>query len=106
LIFQGFAGRLPKPDPMRKNMETAVDQADSLLNEARDRVTDLRTTGLDSDVVQALTRAGEDLFQGTAVRFSVMTSGKPQLLTRNVADDIFRIGREAVTNALESRKCG
>jgi nitrate/nitrite-specific signal transduction histidine kinase len=99
LIFQGFAGQLPKSDPMRKNMEIALDQADSLLNEARERVTDLRTTGLDSDVVQALTRAGQDLFQGTSIRFSVVTSGRPLPLLRSVADDVFRIGREALTNA-------
>jgi ligand-binding sensor domain-containing protein/two-component sensor histidine kinase len=99
LIFQGFAGQLPKPDPMRKNMEMALDQADSLLNEARERVTDLRTTGIDSDVVQALTRAGEDLFRGTSIQFSVVSSGRPLPLMHTLADDIFRIGREALTNA-------
>src|ERR1700722_15155648 len=41
LLFQGFAGQLPKPDAMRKNMEIALDQADTLLNEARERVMDL-----------------------------------------------------------------
>jgi signal transduction histidine kinase/ligand-binding sensor domain-containing protein len=101
LIFQGFAGQLPKPDPMRKNMEIALDQADSLLNEARERVTDLRTSGLDGDVVQALTRAGEDLFLNTPIHFSIVTSGKPRLLTSAAADDIFRIGREALTNVLQ-----
>jgi signal transduction histidine kinase len=99
LIFQGFAGQLPKPDPMRKNMEIALDQADSLLNEARERVTDLRTTGIDSDVVQAFTHAGEDLFRGTSIQFSVVNSGRPLPLMHSVADDIFRIGREALTNA-------
>ena len=99
LIFQGFAGQLTKSDPMRKNMEIALDQADSLLNEAREKVTDLRTTGLDSDVVQALSRAGQDLFQGTSIRFSVVTSGRPLPLLRIVADEVFRIGREELTNA-------
>jgi signal transduction histidine kinase len=98
LIFQGFAGQLPKPDPMRQNMEIALDQADTLLNEARERVMDLRTTGIDSDVAQALTRAGEDLFQGTSIQFSVVSSGRPMPLMRSAADDIFRIGREALTN--------
>jgi signal transduction histidine kinase/ligand-binding sensor domain-containing protein len=100
LIFQGFAGQLPKPDPMRKNMEIALDQADSLLNEARERVTDLRTSGLDGDVIQALTRAGEELFLRTPISFSIVTTGKPRLLTSAAADDVFRIGREALTNVL------
>src|SRR5271156_1825237 len=34
LLFQGFADRLSKTDPMRLEMEEALDQADQLLNEA------------------------------------------------------------------------
>jgi signal transduction histidine kinase len=100
LLFQGFAGRLPSPDPMRTKMEIALDQADTLLNEARERVSDLRTMDVDSDVVQDLTRAGRELSQNKAIHFSVVSSGEPQLLMRAVADDIFRIGYEALANAL------
>jgi signal transduction histidine kinase len=50
LLFQGFAGRVRDPEPMRVEMEAALDQADSLLNEARDRLSDLRTTGLEIDL--------------------------------------------------------
>jgi hypothetical protein len=52
MIFQGFARRLKRPDPMRGEMESALDQTNDLLNEARDRVVDLRTTALESDVAR------------------------------------------------------
>jgi ligand-binding sensor domain-containing protein len=99
LLFQGFAGRLKRPDPMRGEMESALDQANDLLNEARDRVVDLRTTALDSDVAPAIARAGEELFAGSPVAFSIVVTGTPRLLLSSVADDVYRIAREALTNA-------
>jgi signal transduction histidine kinase/ligand-binding sensor domain-containing protein len=99
LLFQGFAGRLKRPDPMRGEMESALDQADELLNEARDRVVDLRTTALESDVAPAIARAGEELFAGSAVAFGIIVTGAPRRLFSSVADDVYRIAREALTNA-------
>jgi signal transduction histidine kinase len=99
LLFQGFAGRLKRPDPMRGEMESALDQADDLLNEARDRVVDLRTTALESDVAPAIARAGEELFAGSPVAFGIIVTGTPRLLVSSVADDVYRIAREALTNA-------
>jgi signal transduction histidine kinase len=99
LLFQGFAGRLARPDPMRVQMESALDQADQLLNEARDRVSDLRTTGINSDLVGALTRFAEELFSATTVAFTIEVSGLPVILTLIAADDIYRIGREGLGNA-------
>jgi signal transduction histidine kinase/ligand-binding sensor domain-containing protein len=98
LLFQGFAGRLARPDPMRLQMESALDQADQLLNEARDRVGDLRTTGIDSDITGALTRFAAELFSDKSVRFEVMATGSPMILKPPAADDIYRIGREALGN--------
>jgi len=99
LLFQGFAGRLARPDPMRTQMESALDQADQLLNEARDRVSDLRTTGINSDLAGALTRFAEELFSGGTVAFTIVATGSPTILTLSAADDIYRIGREGLSNA-------
>jgi signal transduction histidine kinase/ligand-binding sensor domain-containing protein len=99
LLFQGFAGRVRDPEPMREEMEVALDQADVLLNEARERVSDLRTTGLENNVEQAITRAGQELFADSATKVGVVAAGTPRPLVLSVADDIFRIAREALTNA-------
>jgi signal transduction histidine kinase len=80
-------------------MEAALDQADSLLNVARDRVSDLRTTGLEINLEQAITRAGEELFSDSTTKVAVVTTGTTRPLVVAVADDIYRIAREALTNA-------
>jgi signal transduction histidine kinase/ligand-binding sensor domain-containing protein len=99
LIFQGFAGQFSKFDPMRRKMESALDQADHLLNEARARVTELRTSGIDDDVVESLTRAGKEIFTDGAAHFSIVAIGPPRPVPQQVVDEIVRIGREALANA-------
>ena len=99
LVFQGFAGRLEKPSAMRTDMESALDQADRLLNEVRDRVRDIRTTGLESDLPRALTGMGEEIFAGAGIEFKLIVTGSPRPLVPAVADDIYKIGREALLNA-------
>jgi signal transduction histidine kinase len=99
LLFQGFAGRVRDPEPMREEMEVALDQADSLLNEARARVSDLRATGLDVNIGDTITRTGEELFADACTKVIVVTTGTPRQLVIPIADDIYRIAREALTNA-------
>jgi signal transduction histidine kinase/ligand-binding sensor domain-containing protein len=100
LLFQGFVGRLGRSDPMRRQMESALDQADELLNEARDRVGGLRDSNIDSRLPVALKRFGDELFAGKPTGFTVMTTGSPRPLTLSVADDTYWIGREALINAM------
>jgi signal transduction histidine kinase/ligand-binding sensor domain-containing protein len=99
LQFQGLGGQLPKADPMRQKMEAALDQADDVLNEARARVSGLRTSSLEGDIVQALRRAGEEIFANESVQFSVTSAGVKGPLTEDIANEIYRIGREALLNA-------
>ena len=99
LIFHGFAGRLQRRDPMRDEMQLALDRADNLLNEARHGVADIRTPGFDPDMVRAIVRSGTELFAGTGVDYSVTVAGDPPPLFPTASDDIYRIGREALTNA-------
>lgn len=98
LLFQSFAARLARPDPMRAQMEQALDQADKLLNEARQRVGDLRTAALEPDISVAITRVGRELLCGSAVDFQVTIQGTAQPLLPSVADGIYRVSREALTN--------
>ncbi len=104
LLFQGFAGRLSPTDLTRREMEAALDHADQLLNEARDRVGDLRSTGLETEIAHAISRVGAELFSAGSAGFKVLSTGTPLLLSPVVADDICRIVREALTNA--SRHAG
>ena len=100
LLFQGFAGRLKRSDSMRDQMEVALDQADRLLNEARSRVNDLRTTATNSDLAQAIARLGAELFSDGTAAFKFTTAGAPRVLGPTIADELHLIIREALTNAL------
>jgi signal transduction histidine kinase len=98
LTFQGFAGRLAKIDPMRPEMEGALDQADELLNEARDRVIQLRTTPPDGDLAVAMERVGQEIFSGSTTRLSVKSEGRSKPLQPSTADEVRLIIREALQN--------
>ena len=100
LLFQGFAGRLKRPDPMRNQMEVALDQADRLLNEARSRVGDLRATATHSDLAQTIARLGAELFSDGTTVFKFTTAGAPRVLGPTIADELYLIVREALTNAV------
>jgi signal transduction histidine kinase len=98
LVFQGFAGRLVNADPMRTEMEAALDQADQLLNEARDGVSDIRNTDIGADLPQAISRLGNEILAAAPVQFKAFVTGSPQPLVPAIAEDMHRIGREALTN--------
>jgi signal transduction histidine kinase/streptogramin lyase len=99
LTFQGFAGRLSRVDPMRREMEGALDKADDLLNEARDRVVQLRTTPPGGDLATAMDRIGQEILLGSTTRLSVKTEGNRKALQPSTADEICLIAREAIYNA-------
>jgi signal transduction histidine kinase len=100
LLFQGFAGRLKSPDPMRVQMEAALDHADQLLNEARTRVGELRLTSANGDFTKAITRLAAETFSGKT-QFQLVISGTQRDLASTIADELYSIVREAFTNALK-----
>jgi signal transduction histidine kinase/ligand-binding sensor domain-containing protein len=100
LLFQGYASELPAMDPTRRKMEGVLDQADQLLREARERVSNLRTLRVPSDITAAIRRLGEELFRDTSIPLKFLVSGSPRPLDLSVADNVYQIAREALTNAL------
>ena len=99
LFVQSLAGRLEQPDSMRKDVAAALDRADELLSEARDRVNDLCTVGLDLDLEKAIVRFCVELFKDEAMHLTITSAGSPRVIALGVADDAYRICREALTNA-------
>jgi signal transduction histidine kinase len=99
LLFQGFAGRLTRPDPMRDQMEGALDQADRLLNEARSRVADLRSKGTEGDFSEAIARLGAEIFSDATTGFHLISTGASRTLNPAVSGELYFIIREALTNS-------
>lgn len=100
LRFQAVAQRIPESEAPRQMMESALDRADQVLAEARDRVKGLRKpTDSVLDLPQALTQAGEELAQGSGIKFTLVVEGNPVKLHPVVRDEAYWIGREALGNA-------
>jgi signal transduction histidine kinase len=81
-------------------VEKALDRADEVLIEGRQRVQDLRAEGMTGhDLPDHLAKCGEELAQDHAISFTLSVIGAPQGLDPVVSTEAYRIGREALANA-------
>ncbi|MCY1080470.1 sensor histidine kinase [Archangium lansingense] len=102
LRLQAVAEQLPSHEPARQAMEKALDRADQVLAEGRDRVMELRSSAHDGrDLLGALVQVGEELAEDMPVSFRLVVEGVPQELDAAVQVEIFLIGREALLNAFQ-----
>ncbi len=106
LIFQvhaasrQLASRIPSGDPAIEILAKALQHADQVIAEGRDRVLDLRTPDADlDDLPLALTTLGEELSALHGTAFRSITEGTPRALNADVKDEAYQIGREALLNA-------
>jgi len=99
---QGIASRLPGQDPVRGQIEVLLDRADDVVLEARERVRDLRTSGVDGEeLLCGLQTLGQQLGEelGRDIVFRAVGIGTPRTVERTVGDELHRIAQEAVRNA-------
>lgn len=107
LRFQAVAETIPPPDPVRAAMERALERADEVLLEGRDRVLDLRaSTQHWGDLSKVFSKVAEEFGQDHPTVFRVAIRGVEQVLDPLVRDEIFRIGREALLNSYHHADAG
>lgn len=100
LILTVWSGIRKLPPEMRAPLEAAIDDAEEVLSEARDRVAGLRTVAVpNGDVARALSCLGESLAHDHAAAFSLTVDGDAWTLEAPVTDEVFAIAREALRNA-------
>lgn len=101
LRLQGVANKVPQGDPTRAAIESALDRADEVIAEARDRVRDLRAggAGLPQGLADAFAYVGAELAEQHPAEFKVVVEGRLPELDPLLRDELFRIGREALANA-------
>ena len=100
LKFHALAKQVPVGD-VRQGMEKALDHADQVLAEGRDRVRSLR--GEDdalTDLAAAFQRVAKEDSPERAANVKVVVEGNVRQLNPMVLEESFSIGREALTNAL------
>jgi ligand-binding sensor domain-containing protein/signal transduction histidine kinase len=100
LKFDAVAKQLPREGPARKAMEKALDRADEVLAEGRDRVRDLRDNAISvGDLSAAFQRVAEEIPQGREATFKTVVEGSVRELHPIVIEESYSIGREALINA-------
>jgi len=102
LRFQAVAEQMTAGSAPRIAMDKALDRADGVLVESRDRLRDLRSS-IESggDLGQAFSSVGQQLLEDGNTEFRVVVEGAPQPLDPGISDEIFRIGSEALINAFQ-----
>jgi signal transduction histidine kinase/ligand-binding sensor domain-containing protein len=100
LRFHAAAQAVSTDGMARGRLDEALKAADQVIVEARDRVSRLRTDAhQDMDLAARFKSIGENLNHDKSVRFSVTVEGQPAVLNPQTLDELYFIGREALTNA-------
>ncbi len=96
--FQSVADQIPDDQPAKVSINTALDRADQMLVEGRDRVHDLRNR--DSRRLDVILRElmREQPFD-SAAQLDLACDGAPRAIQPLIAEEIVRIAGEALFNA-------
>ncbi|HEY0747301.1 MAG TPA: two-component regulator propeller domain-containing protein, partial [Steroidobacteraceae bacterium] len=100
LRFQAVANRIPAREPARAQMERALERADQVLSEGRERVKDLRgSIDAVADLPEALAAAGNHLAIAHPTTLRARIEGTRRELHPIVREEALLIAREALANA-------
>src|SRR5262249_34532106 len=110
-LLQGFlsasmhlhvaTSRVPDDSPARPQLSYVLDLIGRVIDEGRNAIHGLRAPGSGvNDLEIALTGVARDLGIGEATRFRVIADGRAQAVHPMVRDEVYRIGREALANAV------
>ena len=100
LRFQAVAERIPSSEPAHQMIEKALDRADEVLVQGRDRVKNLRVASQTNALPDAFADAFKDLALSQGAEFCVVVEGDLRKLNPLVRDEAYWIGHEALVNAL------
>jgi signal transduction histidine kinase/ligand-binding sensor domain-containing protein len=106
LRFQAVSNLLPaRPDEAKRRLDGAIEQASEAITEGRDAVHILRAGGLSPiDLSQAMTSFANELLSGSPSEITpsteVQVEGTARPLNPIVRDEVYRIGAEALRNAI------
>jgi len=91
---------VPGPSPARRRLDDVLALMARVVEEGRNAVRGLRSADDEFDLEQAFARVREDVRGDEAIEFRVIREGQPRPLHPMIRDDVYRIGREALVNAI------
>ncbi|MET0282444.1 MAG: two-component regulator propeller domain-containing protein [Steroidobacteraceae bacterium] len=101
LRFQAVARRIPPAEPAAAMMEAALDSADEVLIESRDRIAELRATPPHTkELPDAITHTARALLADRSIFLDTRVIGRIRALDGGVNAELFLIVREALSNAI------
>jgi signal transduction histidine kinase/ligand-binding sensor domain-containing protein len=100
LQIDGLAKTVTSPS-LKDRLRDLREQAEQWLRESRETVWDLRSPSLEgADFLQALRETGEQITAGKSIRFAMTVTGVHRPLPPQLAQQLLRIVREAIRNAV------
>ena len=101
LRFHFATERLKAEEPARAMLRDALVRADQVISEGREKVRELRAeAALPGDLEKNLRRAAEALQVDGTAPINITVNGQPRTLRPSVQDELYSIGREALTNSM------
>ena len=101
LRFHFATEQLPEKEPVRAMLADALDRADQVIREGREKVTELRSEGSSPAELEKHLRKTADALQSDGPsRINLVVTGEARSLQGAVQDELYSIGREALTNAM------
>jgi len=106
LQLEVISKRLPENDAEKPHLERVRRHVDLSLREARQSVMALRSPTMENrDLITALGEIGASLTAGHAIRFQASADGTPHACPPELQEQLLRIGREAIGNAVTHSHC-
>jgi signal transduction histidine kinase len=101
LKIQAVTEEIPHDAPARQMMEDALDRADEVLIQGRDRVKDLRVPPAfgPPDLTATIGAMGAELAKAQSSPFNLSVEGTPRPLDPIVQEEVLRVAHEALANA-------
>jgi signal transduction histidine kinase/ligand-binding sensor domain-containing protein len=99
LKFHAIATKIPSNDPVHEALENALDNADEVLAEGRDRIRNLRVDQSLTDLPAAFKSIAKSSERTADISFKTIVEGRVRSLHPLVLHESFAIGREALINA-------
>jgi signal transduction histidine kinase len=96
--FQNVADDIPRQHGAHTEMLEALDRADDVLAEGRERVHGLRSWNEDRPLPAVLSEVAEKTFSEISPKVDVTTTGSARALAPDIAAELLRIAEEALLN--------